>query len=306
MAVVVQVLVLGGEAIAAAVALEQAVGGRGIGETRAALGDACVEQVEDALVEAEVGAEREGDLRVLVLQALDLGVDALHQHAGEEVRRHDADLCHAEAGLALHHGLEPRPGHAGEGEVDQLVVAVLEDPACHPGELAVGAGVRRAAAEQDHAGGLRVGHGELAHQAIELAAQHGEDLPAHAEVAGAGEADAGVTRAGACERGGQFHLDVAGGIEDEGDREHVAGVARGAVEALVEQHVGVLDEAGLDAPAGMALAPLRGEVQDLLVALALARAVADEEEDGVVHADSPVAMPAGIDALRKRWPKPGS
>jgi hypothetical protein len=234
-------------------------------------------------------------------------LDALDQHAGEQVHRHDADLCHAQAGLALHHGLQARPGHAGEGEVDQFVlVAVLEDPARHLGEFAVGAGVRRAAAEQDHAGGLRVGHGQLLHQAIELALQHGEDLAAHAEVAGAGEADAGVARAGACERGRQLHLDVAGGIEDEGDREHVAGVARGAVEALVEQHVGVLDEADLDAPAGMALAPLRGEVQDLLVALAVARAVADEEEDGVVHADSPVAMPAGIDALRKRWPKPGS
>jgi len=193
--------------------------------------------------------------------------------------------------------------------VDQLVVAVLEQPARHLGQLAIGARVRRAAAEQHHAGGARVGHVELLQQAVELALEHGEDLAPHAEVAGAGEGDAGVALARALDGGRQLHLDVAGSVEDEGNRDHSPRAVRGTVEPRVEQHVRMLDEAGLDAPAGVAIAPLGGEMQDLLVALAIARAVADEEDGCVVHADSPLGRPAsvaGAEALRKRWPKPGS
>jgi hypothetical protein len=40
----------------------------------------------------------------------------------------------------------------------------------------------------------------------------------------------------------------------------------------------VLDEADLDPPLGMTFAPLGGEMQDFLVALAVARTVADEQE----------------------------
>src|SRR5690606_31992151 len=278
--VVVQVLGLGGKAVLAAVALQQRAFRQFVPAHLA------VEQLEDALVEAEVSAERKHDVRVLALQALDLGLDAIHQHAAEEIHRHDADLRHAQARLALHHGLEPWPGDAGEAEVHQFVVAVLEQPARHLGEFAIGAGVRRATAEQHHTGGLRVGHVELLQQAVELTLEHTEDLAPHAEVAGAGEADAGVTLARIFDRSRQFHLDVAGSVEDGGNRERLAGTPGGAIQAFIEQHVGMLDEAGFDVPVGVALTPLSGEMQDLLVALAIARAVADEEDGGIVHVGS--------------------
>ena len=205
--------------------------------------------------------------------------------------------------MALDDTLEPRPGDAGEGQVHQLEVVVLEQPAGHLGQLAVGAGVGRAAAQQDHAGGLRVGHVEGLHQAVELALQHLQDLAAHAQVAGAGEAHPRVAGAGGLDGGGQLHLHVAGGVEDEGDHQHAAGAAGGLVEAGVEQHLGVLDEAGLDAPGGVAFAPLGGEAEDLGVAVAVAGAVAHQQDGGVVHAGF---SGEGAVALRKRCVKAGS
>ena len=81
------------------------------------------------------------------------------------------------------------------------------------------------------------------------------------------------------------------------------GAGCGAVEAFVEEHVGVLDEAGLDAPGGVAVAPLGGEVEDLGVAVAVAGAVAHQQDGGVVHAGF---SGAGTVALRKRCVKAGS
>ena len=96
MAVLVQMLGLGQFAILATIAFEHAT----CGDLAA---DLVVEQVENALVEAEVTAQAESDLRILALQAFDLHLDALDQHAAEQVYRNDADLHHAQPDLALYH-----------------------------------------------------------------------------------------------------------------------------------------------------------------------------------------------------------
>ena len=101
----------------------------------------------------------------------------------------------------------------------------------------------------------------------------------------------------------ELHLDVAGGIQDEGQNEHLPRPPGGTVQALVEQHLGMLDEAGLDAPGGVTLAPLGGEVEDLGVAVAVAGAVAHQQDGGVVHAGF---SGEGAVALRKRCVKAGS
>jgi hypothetical protein len=68
--------------------------------------------------------------------------------------------------------------------------------------------------------------------------------------------------------------------------------AGGAVEPVGKQHVGVLDEADFDAPVGVAFAPLGGEMLDFLVAVAVARAVADQQDGSVVMSmGSPVGVP---------------
>src|SRR5574343_921702 len=97
---------------------------------------------------------------------------------------------------------------------------------------------------------------------------------------------------------------MAGRVQDEGDDQHLASALCGPVEAFAEQHVGVLDEADLDAPVRVAGTPLLREVQGFLITLAAARTVADKEKGGVmVHAG--FSGVRGV-ALRKRWPKPGS
>ena len=97
---------------------------------------------------------------------------------------------------------------------------------------------------------------------------------------GEGELDLGMLGAGVLERCRDFHLDVPGGVEDEGHDDDPAGALRGAFETVGKQDVGVLDETDEDAPVGMAHAPEFGEGLDLGVALALARTVANEENRG--------------------------
>ena len=137
--------------------------------------------------------------------------------------------------------------------------------------------------------------------------QHGEDFAPHAEVAGDDELDARMALPRFFQRMRQFHLDVACGVQDEGDGDDLLRALGGAVQAFVEQHLGVLDEADLDPPVRMLLSPLGGEVDGFLVTFATARTVADEGEGGFgVHAafSGEVSVPAL--ALRKRWPKVGS
>ncbi len=110
-----------------------------------------------------------------------------------------------------------------------------------------------------------------------------------------------MAQAGLGDGGGQFHLHVAGGVEDEGQHDDPPAAGGGPVEAGGDQHLGVFDEAHLDAPVGMTGAPFGGEMLDLGVAVRVAGAVADEEKGGGVHAGF-----SGVDALRKRWLKAGS
>ena len=75
-------------------------------------------------------------LRVLAPQALDLARMRSISTPVKQVYTGTMQICvMPRRALALDDGFEARPGHAGEGQVDQLVVAVLEEPARHLGEL---------------------------------------------------------------------------------------------------------------------------------------------------------------------------
>ena len=100
--------------------------------------------------------------------------------------------------------------------------------------------------------------------------RHSKYLAPHAKVAGDDKLDAGVALTGFIQRVRQLHLDVAGGIQDKGNGDDALGVARGAVEPVIEQHIGVLDKADFNPPFGMKFAPLRGEIDRFFVALAAA------------------------------------
>jgi hypothetical protein len=91
---------------------------------------------------------------------------------------------------------------------------------------------------------------------------------------------------------------VAGGVEDEGHHEHLRAPG-GAVEALVEQHLGMLDEADLDAPVRVAFAPLGGEIEVSL----LPSRPRDRGRRGGGWCRS---WSDFSEALRKRWAKVGS
>ena len=61
-----------------------------------ALPDALLQQVEDLLLETEIGALGKTQARILPSQVLHLALDALHQAAGKELVGQDDDLGHAQ------------------------------------------------------------------------------------------------------------------------------------------------------------------------------------------------------------------
>jgi hypothetical protein len=229
-------------------------------------------------------------------QVVHLAVDALHQRAGVEVVGQHHHLAQADQHLPLHHALQPRPGDAGEGQVHQLVVAFFLQPARHLGHVAVGATVGRAPAQQHHAGGGGVGHVQRGHGLAQAALEDGEDGVAGAQVRAVEELDAGCVLAGVLDGLGNLHLGVTGGIQDQWQHQHAARRPRRGQQAIVQRGRGKFDEADLDAPGRLARAPLVDEDADFLVAGVLARAVAHQQDRGVIH----------VVAFLKRCVKPGS
>lgn len=186
-------------------------------------------------------------------------------------------MRHAQLHLALHDDFQTWPGDAGKGDVDQFVIVVLEYPARHASQFAVGPGIRRSAAQQDDPGGLRIGHIQRFHQAVELTLQNNQDFAPQAKVAGDDELHRRMSGTGGFEGGRQLHLDVAGGIEDEGDEYDATRAFGGTIQAFVDQYLGMLDEADFNSPHGVTLTPLGGEMQDFLVPVLVARSVADKQ-----------------------------
>ena len=275
-------------------AMVMAVGGvqmvvvphRGMGRAALPAVHALVEQGKNLGLEAEVRRMGKAHAGVLPGQMPHLPVDALHERAGEQVVRQHDDLRHAQRHLPLHHALQSGVGDAREGDVHQLVVALLPQPAGHLGHLAVGLAVAGAAPQQHHARAARIGHIEAVHGMPELAPQHGQDRLARSQMRSLVEAHAGMALAGGLDGAWNVALDVPGRVQDERQHQHAAGAgtgcARGAVQPLVEQHIGKLDEADLDVPARMPLAPAGRELFDFVVAARSARAVADQEKS-VLH-----------------------
>ena len=229
--------------------------------------------------------------------------DALHQRAVEQVVRQHHNLLHAEHALALNRLFQARVSDAGEGEVHQIVVGFLQQPARHLGHVAVGLPVRRTAPQQHHAGGAGVGHVERLHRALEAAAQDGQDRVAGTQVRRIQELHQRELEAGAIDGLRNVHLHVARRVQDQWHHHHAAGAGGGALQALAHGDLGKLDEADLDAPARLALAPLFGEGKDLVVARGFARAVAHQQNGFGVHGASDVRVEAGTLARRKRWVK---
>ena len=104
----------------------------------------------------------------------------------------------------------------------------------------------------------------------------------------AGDNEFNLRMAFACglDGGRQFHLDVAGGVEDERDQYHALRAARRAIEPFADQHIGMFDETDVDAPVRMHRAPLGSELLDLVVAVPVAGTVAGKQQrrlDGFSH-----------------------
>ena len=244
-------------------------------------GHALVEHLHDLGLEAEVAGMGKAHLRVLAGQVLHLAADALDQRAGEQVVRQHDDLHHAQADLIPHHFLQPREGHAGEGQIDPCVVADLPQPAGHLRHVTIGQPVAGAPAEQNEAGGVRIGHIQREHGLTQQALEDAQQRIGHAQMRGIVEFH--LRMALLCPLDGfrDVVADMAGGVEDQRQHEHTAAGAGRAVDGRVEQRVGKLDEADLDAPVGMQGAPLLGKLQDLGIAGGFTGTVADQQ-DGVV------------------------
>ena len=232
--------------------------------------DALVQHASDLGLEAEIAGVGKADLRVLGRQIFHLPPDALDERAGEQVIRHDDDLHHAQRHLIAHHFLQTREGHAGEGQVHALVIADLPQPAGHACHVPIGQAVAGASPQQDDPGGPGVGHVQLQHGLTQEALEDAQQRIADGQVRGIEELDVGMTFPGALDGTRDVLANVAGGVEDERQHQHTLAVARGMVQGRIQQWIGKLDEADLDAPVGVTGAPAFGKQQDLGIAGGLA------------------------------------
>ena len=232
--------------------------------------DALVQHAGDLGLKAEIAGVGKADLRVLGRQILHLTPDALDQRAGEQVVRHDDDLHHAQRHLVAHHFLQAREGHAGEGQVHALVITNLPQPAGHACHVPIGQPVAGAAPQQDDAGGAGIGHVQLQHGLTQEALQDPQQRIADRQVRGIEELDVGMTLPGALDGTRDVLTNMAGGVEDERQHQHTPAVACRMVQGRIQQRIGKLDEADLDAPVRVTGTPAFRKQQDLGIAGGLA------------------------------------
>lgn len=249
---------------------------------------ALVEHLEDFFLEAEIWRVCETDLRVLLGETLHLAVDALDERAGEQVIGHDDDLHHAELYLILHGLFQARVGDAGEGQIDPAVLTDFMEPARHLCHIAVGQAVTGAPAQQDDAGGFGVGHVELQHGLTQQAPQDAQQRIADPQIGRIEELHLGMAFLRCLDGKRNVHAHMAGCIQDERHDQHALAALGSLGHALPQQGIAELDEAGFDAPVGMAILPQARKTQDFLVARLFSGAVTDQQ-DGVFQDASPVS-----------------
>ena len=232
--------------------------------------DALVQHSGDLGLEAEIAGVGKADLRILGRQIFHLTPDALDERAGEQVVRHDDDLHHAQRHLVAHHFLQAREGHAGEGQVHALVIADLPQPAGHACHVPIGQPVAGTAPQQDDPGSAGIGHVQLQHGLTQEALQDPQQRIADRQVRGIEELDVGMTLPGALDGTRDVLANVAGSVEDERQHQHTLTVACRMVQGRIQQRIGKLDEADLDAPVRVTGTPAFRKQQDLGIAGGLA------------------------------------
>ena len=232
--------------------------------------DALVQHAGDLGLEAEIAGVGKADLRILGRQIFHLTPDALDERAGEQVVRHDDDLHHAQRHLIAHHFLQTREGHAGEGQVHTLVIADLPQPAGHACHVPIGQPVAGTTPQQDDPGGTGIRHVQLQHGLTQEALQDAQQRIADRQVRGIEELDIGMTLLRALDGTRDVLANVAGGVEDERQHQHTPAVACRMVQGRIQQRIGKLDEADLDAPVGVTGTPAFRKQQDLGIAGGLA------------------------------------
>lgn len=232
--------------------------------------DALVQHAGDLGFEAEIAGVGKADLRILGRQIFHLTPDTLDERAGEQVVRHDDDLHHAQRHLIAHHFLQTREGHAGEGQVHALVIADLPQPAGHACHVPVGQPVAGTAPQQDDPGGTGIRHVQLQHGLTQETLQDAQQRIADRQVRGIEELDIGMKLPGALDGTRDVLTNMAGSVEDERQHQHTPAVACRMVQGRIQQRIGKLDEADLDAPVGVTGTPAFRKQQDLGIAGGLA------------------------------------
>ena len=232
--------------------------------------DALVQHAGDLGFEAEIAGVGKADLRILGRQIFHLTPDTLDERAGEQVVRHDDDLHHAQRHLIAHHFLQTREGHAGEGQVHALVIADLPQPAGHACHVPVGQPVAGTAPQQDDPGGTGIRHVQLQHGLTQETLQDAQQRIADRQVRGIEELDVGMTLPGALDGTRDVLTNMTRSVEDERQHQHTLTVTCRMVQGRIQQRIGKLDEADLDAPVRVTGTPAFRKQQDLGIAGGLA------------------------------------
>ena len=114
------------------------------------------------------------------------------------------------------------------------MIAAFVYPAGKAGHVAVGAGIGRAASQQDNSGSARIGHGHIPHQLADSADDDGKDFATQAKRWCAGKFERGMALASGSDGGGNVFLHVACGIEDQRQYHHPLAISRSAIQTGIK------------------------------------------------------------------------
>src|SRR6266852_3626385 len=240
------------------------------------LADALGEAVEHEAVVAQIRRLEELDLRMNRGDAVGGGVDALHQHAGEEEVREDDDAAEAQAQDALERRLDQRRGHAAERRLGPAEAHALPQHARHLGDVRIGIGIVGAASdhEQQRVGalgaalGARLGRGD----AVGGGAQQ---LGLDRQLAAEAQLDRRVGGGEAVHLPGQVVLDVARREEHAGHGEDAPRALRfERLEPVADGRAHEFEIAGLDRQGGEARLDPGGDQRELGDGFVVAAAMA--------------------------------
>ena len=239
------------------------------------------EGVDDLGVVVQIAGQGQVQIRMAIGEGARLGMDLLHQAAGEkEIGKHD-EAPETEAAGALQGLVQERAGDTDETGLGPAEAHPLPQHAGDLGDVAVGVRVGGTAPYHQQEGVLAAPRGQRALRRLDARRGQAQQARVHPQLGAVGDGKAGVSGGQGVEFEGDVVLGVARGHEhagDGGDAPRPPG--HQGRHPFFDGGAGEFQEADLAQTVGEAGAQVVGQAQELVHPFGVAGAVADDEQGG--------------------------